>query len=152
MIQQKPIHATPPHLQDMLLHMQKYDYTIQYKPCKEMILADHLSHFLSLKKSLPIAIHQNLQHFQLSNDRLDAIRGAVECNPVYNTLCCLTLRGCLNCLKQVPRIAQHFSGTPDELAIEAGILLKGHQIHIPSKLLNRTLNDLHSAHQGMEKM
>ena len=45
MIQQKPIHAAPPHLQCMLLCKQKYDYTIQYKPGKEMVLADHLSHF-----------------------------------------------------------------------------------------------------------
>ena len=34
MIQHKPIHAAPPRLQQMLLHMQKYDYTIVYKPVK----------------------------------------------------------------------------------------------------------------------
>ena len=40
MIQHKPIHAAPPRLQWMLLHMQKYDYTIVYKPGKDMVLAD----------------------------------------------------------------------------------------------------------------
>ena len=48
-IQQKPIHAAPPHLQCMLLQMQKYDYTIQYKPDKEMVLGNCLSCFPSLK-------------------------------------------------------------------------------------------------------
>ena len=48
MIQQKPIHVAPPHLQHMLLHMQKYDYTIWYKPGKDMVLADHSSHFPSM--------------------------------------------------------------------------------------------------------
>ena len=49
----------------MLLCMQKYDYTIQYKPGKEMVLGNHLSHFPSHKESLPIPIHQNIQHVQL---------------------------------------------------------------------------------------
>ena len=35
MIQQKPIHTAPPWLQHMLLHMQKYYYTIWYKPGKD---------------------------------------------------------------------------------------------------------------------
>ena len=54
MIQQKPIHAVPPHLQCMLFHMQKHNYTIHYKPSKEMVLADHRSHVPSLKESIPI--------------------------------------------------------------------------------------------------
>ena len=45
MIQQKPTNVAPSHLQQMLLHMQKYDYTIQYKPGKEIVLAKCLSHF-----------------------------------------------------------------------------------------------------------
>ena len=83
MVQHKSIHAAPPNLQQMLLHMQKYDYTIQYQPDKEMILANHLSHFPFHKESCPIAIHQNIQHIQISNNKLDAIRGAVEHDPVY---------------------------------------------------------------------
>ena len=34
MIQKKPIHAVPPHLQRMLLRLQKYDYNIIFKPRK----------------------------------------------------------------------------------------------------------------------
>ena len=125
MIPQKPIHAAPPCLQCMLLCMQKYDYTIQYKPGKELVLAHHLSCFPSLKESLLIPIHHNIQHVQLSNDELDTIWGAIEHDLVYSTLYCLTLRRWPDCLKQVPRIVWHFLGTWDELSIEAGILLKG---------------------------
>ena len=42
MIQRKPIHAAPPRLQDMLLRLQKYDYTIQYIPGKDMVLGRHI--------------------------------------------------------------------------------------------------------------
>ena len=34
MIHHKPIYAVPPCLQHMLLHMQRYDYMIKYKPGK----------------------------------------------------------------------------------------------------------------------
>ena len=73
MIQHKPIHAIPPRLQCMLLHIQKYCYTIQYKPSKDMILAEHLSQFPSAKESLPIPIHKNIQHIQLFTHELDAV-------------------------------------------------------------------------------
>ena len=43
MIQHKPINASPPQPQQMLLCMQKYDYTIQYKSGENMVLADYLS-------------------------------------------------------------------------------------------------------------
>ena len=77
MIQQKPIHAVPSQLQHILLCMQKYDYTIEYKSSKEMVLANCLSHFPFHKESLPIPIHWNIQHVQLSTAELDAIWGAI---------------------------------------------------------------------------
>ena len=55
----------------MLLHMQKYDYIIQYKPGKEIVLANCLSHCPFHKQSLPIPIAQNVQYIQLSNAKLD---------------------------------------------------------------------------------
>ena len=66
------MHA-PPALQQMLLHMQKYDYTIWYKPGKDMVLADHLSCFPSHSNYLPILIVHNVQHVHLSNTELDII-------------------------------------------------------------------------------
>ena len=128
----------------------KYHYTIQYKPSKDMILADCLSQFPSAKESIPITMHQNIHHIQLSTHELDAVHGAIKCDPVYSTLYQLTLRGWPDCLRLVLRIAQHYWGAWDELSLEAGILVLGDCICIPPELLNRTLADLHSAHQGIE--
>ena len=136
----------------MLLWIQKYHYTIQDKPGKDMILANCLSQLPSTKESLPIPIHQNIQHVQLSTHELEAVKEAIQCNPVYNTLYWLFLRGWSNCLRLVLRIAQHYWGVQEELSIEASILLKGYHICISPQLLDRTLADLHSAHQGIEKM
>ena len=47
MIQHKTIHAAPPKLPRLLLHLQKYDGTIQYRAGKEIILTTYLSRFPS---------------------------------------------------------------------------------------------------------
>jgi len=43
MITKKSLSAAPARLQRMLLRLQRYDYTIRYRPGKEMVLADSLS-------------------------------------------------------------------------------------------------------------
>ena len=134
MIQHKPIHAAPPRLQQMLLHMQKYDYTIVYKPGKDMVLADRLSHFPSNTNYLPIPLAHNIQHIQLSTSGLEVIQGAVECDLVYSTVYCLTLRGWSDRVQDVPHIARQFWGTRDELSIDQGLFLKGTRVCIPPEL------------------
>ena len=47
MISLKNLTAAPAQLQRMLLHLQQYDLIITYRPGKEMLLADALSHLLS---------------------------------------------------------------------------------------------------------
>jgi len=42
-IMKKPLAAAPPRLQRMLLQLQKYSFTLVYKPGKELVLADTLS-------------------------------------------------------------------------------------------------------------
>ena len=150
MIQQKLLHAAPPQLQHMLLHMQKYDFTIWYKPSKDMVLTNHLSHFLSHVNSLPIPTAHNVQHLQLSTAELDIIQGSIECDLVYSTVYCLTLRGWPNQRQEVPHITRHFWGTRDELSINSGLLLKGTGVCIPPELPDCTLADLHGTHQGTD--
>ena len=117
-----------------------------------MVLADHLSHFPSNTNYLPIPLAHNIQHVQLSTSELDVIRAVVECNLVYSTVYCLTLRGWPDRVQDVPHIARHFWGTKDELSIDNGLLLKGTRVCIPPELLKRTLADLHGAHQGVNRM
>ena len=83
---------------------------------------------------------------------LDIIRGSIKCNLVYSTTYCLTLRGWPECMLDVPHIAWHFWGARDELSIDSGLLLKGTRVCILLELLDRTLADLHGAHQGMDRM
>ena len=66
MITKKPIHAAPSRLQRILLQLQKYDYTLIYKPGKEMTLA-------------------------FTPDRINII--TIERDPILSTVYQLTLNG-----------------------------------------------------------
>ena len=73
---------------------------------------------------------------------------ATQCITVYH----LTLRGWSHQVQDVPHIARHFWGARDELSIDNGLLLKGTRVCILPELLEKTLADLHGAHQGVDRM
>ena len=117
-----------------------------------MVLADCLSRFPSRKETSPIELHQNIQHISFTPNTIYTLRGALERDPILSTVYRLTLQGWPGRAHEVPRIARQFWGTRDELSIEEGLLLKGNRICIPHELHDRFLQDLHEAHQGIEKM
>ena len=149
MIQRKPIHAAPPRLQCMLLKLQKYDYTIQSVPGKDMVLADRLSCFPSCSNNSPIVLHHNIQTINFNSECLNIIRGATERAPIHSTLLRLTLNGWPDTIITVPHIACHFWGNQDLLSIKEGVLIRGNRVCI---LQDRTLYDLHDGHLGIERM
>ena len=117
-----------------------------------MVLADCLSRFPSRKESSPIELHQNIQHISFMPNTINTLCGALERDPILSTVYHLTLQGWPGRAHEVPRTAQQFWRTRDELSIEEGLLIKGNRICIPHELHDRFLHDLHKAHQGTEKM
>ena len=111
------------------------DYTIQYKPDKEMVQANHVSCFSFLINSLPIPIMQKTQHVQLSHAELDLTWGSIECNLVYSIVYHLTLRGWPEHIQQVPHITRPFWDTWDELSVDSGLLLKETRVCIPPRVI-----------------
>ena len=85
-ILKKSLAAAPPRLQRMLLQLQKYSFTLHYKPGKEMILADILSHAyiedcttsqLALEEELACMVHIVLSNTPLSDAKLEEVRKAM---------------------------------------------------------------------------
>ena len=152
MITKKPIHVASPRVQRMLLQLQKYDYTLIYKPGKELTLADRLSRFPSNKENTLIKLHKNIQHLTFTSDRINIIRGSIKRDPTLSTVYQLTLNSWPDRISKVPIIARQFWGARDELSIEKGLLVKGNCICIPPELYDRSLHELHETHLGIEKM
>ena len=70
-----------------------------------MVLVDRLSRFPLHKENLAIEVCPAHPHIHFSNDRLNIIRGAIECNPMQNTLYYLTFNEWSDCLHHIPKIA-----------------------------------------------
>ena len=78
MIVKKSLAEAPPRLQRMLLQLQKYSFDLKFKPGKEMVLANTLSHAHIPKdpadNSLEYAVHfitENAPHrkVRIVNDK-----------------------------------------------------------------------------------
>ena len=109
--------------------LHKYDYTIQYVPRKNMVLADRLSRFPSPHNNLPIELHQNIHALYFNSDRLHIINGAIERDPIHSAVYRMTLNGWPNRIQDVPHLACHFWSLKDKLTIKEGVLLKGNSLH-----------------------
>ena len=54
-------------------------------------------------------------------------------------------------MHDLPRELRNYWSFRDDLAVETGVIFKGHQIVIPPKMRNNILQTLHIGHQGIEK-
>ena len=147
------IQAALPRLQCMLLKLQKYDYTIQYIPGKDMVLADRLSRFPSCTENSPIILHHNIHTINFNSEHLNIIRGATKRDPIHSTLYRLTLNGWPENFRSVPHIAHHFWRYHDQfqLTVENGVLIKSDSVCIPPEMQDMTLYNVHDGHLGVEK-
>ena len=75
---EKPLHQVSPHLQRMLLHLQKYDLAIRYVKGKHLYVADTLSRAHQLEDiDSELAIHSLLNDLPITEGRLADIQQAV---------------------------------------------------------------------------
>lgn len=77
-IVKKALASAPPKLQRILLRMQKYDYTLEYKPGKELIIPDMLSRAPlpktasgGLEEEIALHIHLLTSNLPLSKPKLE---------------------------------------------------------------------------------
>ena len=128
----------------MILQMQKYDYTFQYKPGgKEIILETDCPDFLQEKKTSPYTTtHTHINYIQLTNTHLNIIWESIERDLIYHTIYQLILNGWPARYHQVCQIAWKFWGTQDELPIISGLFPKNSQLCIHPELHNRHLETL----------
>ena len=137
----------------MLLRLQQYDMVIMYRPGKEMLLADALSHLPSrtdteIKLDLRVdAI--SLSHF--SNCCLTKIAAETQKDPILSTVHRLTLNGWPVRCTHVPRIARNYWDFRDELSIDDDLLMKGKRVVIPTSCRDTIMEDLHKSHKGINK-
>ncbi|CAB4037346.1 Hypothetical predicted protein, partial [Paramuricea clavata] len=116
----KPLSKAPRRLQRMMLKLQQYHFSVQYKKGKEMYIADTLSRAaLTNPTAMGTSEEERLKEEVSSDATLKSL---------YETV---------------------LIGWPDEISIDNGVLLKSHQVIIPPSMRQEMLNKIHKAHQGM---
>ena len=147
----------PPRLQRLLLHLQKYDVTIWYKPGKSMIFADHLSQNVDVETSkVPTVPNLDLKvstlELNASPSKLELIKQESECDPQMLMLKELIIQGWPKDIKQCPLPLHSYWNYRDELSIVDGIVVKGSCIIISIKYRPELLSLLHDdSHLGRDK-
>ena len=121
-ISKKNLADTPAQLQCMMLHLQGYDFTIHYRPGKEMVIPDMLSHFSPRPDPdlpLDIAIH----HTCIMPDCKEAFLQAFVNDPEMRALANLIITGWPKDIKEVPRPLHPYWQHRETLTIEDGLVL-----------------------------
>jgi transposase InsO family protein len=149
----KHLTSAPPRLQRMLLRLQPYNLVIQYKPGREMEIADALSRLSPEEKhaipDMNVGIHQICPQF--SSNMIERIKVNTSTDSELAALKEQVYQGWPTSIKEVPQILRPYWSYRDEISMEDGILMKGHRIIIPKAIQSETLVKLHASHQGTEK-
>ena len=142
----KPLAKAPRHMQNLLLQVQYYSYSLENRAGKDIPVADTLSR-------APLQDKQNIGnkifHFfftSLSRDRLKQVWAATsadaECVELKNTI----LTGWPQSKQEVPRAITPYFDYRDELTVQDGIILKGERIVIPWAMWKEVTERAHSGH------
>ena len=153
MISMKNLIAAPVRLQRVLLWLQQYNMTIMYRPGKEMLLADALSHLPSWTDT-QIKLDLRIDAILISaftRSCLMKIAAETQWDPILSTVHRLTLNGWPARHTNMSRIARNYWDFRDELSIEDDLLMKGEWVITPPSCRASIMDDLHKSHAGINK-
>ena len=128
MIAMKNFANAPPHLQRMLLELQKYDVTIKYRPGKEMQLADTLSR-CPARASQEIKLDMRVDYIAFMKPWIEKLKDSTQRDPILAMVYQLT-QGWPHQRRLIPRLARRYWDFRDELSTDDGMLLKGPRLII----------------------
>lgn len=157
----KPLHKAPARLQKMLMRLQRYRFTIQYKKGTSLYLADTLS-----RAALPTPVHARVTGFEVfrtelteesdtHNPRLtetteSRLRDETKKDEHLSKLMATIAQGWPDDRKQLPQPLRAYWTYRDELTTDNGLIYKGAQVMIPQSMQAEMLLKIHANHFGSE--
>ena len=131
MIQLKNLTAAPPRLQRMLLRIQNYTMMIEYRPGKELLLADGLSRLPNPRRKQEIDLDIIVNMVQFSNNKIQQLRSESKSDPSLSSLQDIIVNGWPKRRDEIPKQLRPYWSYHDELWVEDGVILKGERVLIP---------------------
>ena len=157
-IVKKPLAAAPPRLQRILLRMQKYDYALEYKPGKELVLPDMLSRAPvsptvddNMEEEIALHVHLIRRTLPVTESKLEEIKRATAEDQSMRTLSETIKYGWPETKGETPVSIHAYLDVRDELSELNGVVLRGERIVIPSSMKKEMLERIHQGHMGIKK-
>ena len=166
----KPIGATSPRLQRMLLKLQRYHLSVQYTPGKLMYVADTLSRAYlpeqadvkeqDFSDDIEVMVHSLVKEININATLADLpltaigtnkIREVASTDPVFIKLKSAILMGWPDHKSNADPDLSPFWDIRDQLHIAEGLLCYDSRILVPEFMQQPILNLLHESHQGSSK-
>ena len=166
----KPIGATSPRLQRMLLKLQRYHLSVQYTPGKLMYVADTLSRAYlpeqadikeqDFSDDIEVMVHSLVKEIDINATLADLPLTAIGTNkisevastdPVFIKLKSAILMGWPEHKSNADPDLSPFWAIRDQLHIAEGLLCYDSRILVPESMQQPILNLLHESHQGSSK-
>lgn len=156
-IVKKPLHDCPARLQRMLLSLQRYNFTLTYKPGKQLIIADTLSRAFINKE-----FHNNLNlegqvcmvesKVVFNNNSLNELIAATKNDEELKQISIFCKNGWPTSINKVNSNLKPYYKLKAEITHGTNELLyMAQRIIIPNNLRNKILNHIHTGHFGITK-
>ena len=157
-IVKKPLAAAPPRLQRILLRMQKYDYALEYKPGKELVLPDMLSREPvsptiddNMEEEIALHVHLVRRTLPVTESKLEEIKRETAEDQSMSKLSETIKYGWPETKGETPVSIHACWDVRDELSELNGVVLRGERIVIPPSMRKEMLERIHQGHMGIEK-
>jgi hypothetical protein len=153
----RPLSELSPRLQRMLLRCLRYQYSWEYHPAKEMVIADTLSR---TPTSSSFNDYDELTEYQIALALQQTIptplgqfywQEATKQDPALQTLLMYMKIGWSASKKTLPGPIKPYWIFRQDLAEKDGIIFKSSQAVVPLTLRNKVLASLHDGHVGIVK-
>ncbi|UYV81418.1 K02A2.6-like [Cordylochernes scorpioides] len=150
----KPLSDISPRLQRLVMKLIAFDFKLQYKPGKYLIVADTLSRDTHPMDELPTPFLEDkrmvkMVRVNISDEKLVAMQKDTREDPALVKVIDYVIEGWPICKKDVDEDAKVFSDFRHRLYLWNDLLCIGSAIVIPKTQRNNMLNLLHQSHQGI---
>ena len=142
-ILRQPLFKASPHLQRMMLQLQKYDYKVEYVPGKLMYIPDTLSRAyqtvsddtdLELHEETEIMVHSLVKSLPVSSTKIDQFKRENESDPEMQAIHNEVKKGWPVIKAEVPDLAKPFYVLKDEIHIADGVACIGQRLIVPKNM------------------
>ncbi len=149
-IQKMSLGKAPPRLQRMLLRLQPYDFSIVYRPGKELMLADAMSR-LHPRQAETLKLERTIHSVKWSDCKMQQLQRETAMDAELGPLLDIVCHGWPDKAHDLPKALRPYWSFKDFISVEDGVLMKGPRVIIPKCLQGEILAKLHESHQGIEK-